>query len=369
MMRVLVSGGGTGGHFYPALAIARCFKREKGAEILYVGGKRGVEYRFNWKNEGIKHVHLNLRGIDRRIFAIWNIHALFEMLVAFFKSFTIISEFKPDIVIGTGGYVCGPVLLAAYMMRKRVYIQEQNVYPGLTTRLLSPFMRKTFLAFEESVRYLPASARKKCVVVGNPVRDEFFEERNKGNIYRKLGLDRNKFTILVFGGSKGAKAINDIMLNAYSIFDREADEVPQFVHITGIDEYSSFSKHLKLNRLKVKVMPYFDAIYDLYAIADLAICRSGALTLSEIVAAGVPAIFIPYPYAAEHHQEYNALSLARRGAGLMVKEEELNTQLLVESIRILKRNEAKRNRIRDKLREFKVTRAYEIIKEIVGDKP
>ena len=366
-MRVLVSGGGTGGHFYPALAIARCFKKEMGADILYVGGKRGVEYHFNWKNEGIRHAHLSIRGINRKIFTLWNIYAFFEALTAFFKSFAVITEFKPDLVIGTGGYVCGPVLLAAYLMGKKIYLQEQNVYPGLTTRLLSPHAKKIFLAFKESIDYLPKRVKKKCVIIGNPIRDEFFQAKDKDEIYHRFNMDKDKFTVLVFGGSKGAKVINDIMLSVYSIFDKEEKNI-QFVHITGLEDYPVFLKHINLNELKVNVLSYSDDIYDLYAIADLVICRSGALTISEIVAARVPSILIPYPYAAEHHQEYNAALLSRQGAGLMIKEEELSDHTLIETIRILIRNKVRRDRIKKKLGEFKVTSASEIVKEMVKDK-
>ena len=249
-------------------------------------------------------------------------------------------QFKPDIVIGTGGYVCGPVVMAAVINKTPTLIHEQNALPGITNKILSRFVTHVAVTFEDSIARFPRKTR--IHLTGLPVRPEIFTV-DKEQAYNRLKLQSNKPVLLVFGGSRGARKINTAMLemlkNPHNPF--------QIVHVTGKGEYQRYLQSTRDSGIpldnsgNINVIPYLYNMPDALTVADLVICRAGAATLAELTALGLPSILIPYPYAAENHQEYNALALAERGAAIMIKDQELTGELLVDKIDNLMSNRHK----------------------------
>lgn len=345
-MRAIITGGGTGGHIYPALAVARALK-EKGWDILYIGSKGGLERRLV-PDEGFSYQEVEVLPLPRKL----NI-ALFKAILltcrGFFQARDLIKEYKPDIILGTGGFVAGPVVLAGSLRNIPTIIHEQNVYPGFTNRLLSYSVDKVALNFADAERYFSKKAKNKLVVTGNPIRRVILEtDREKG--LKAFKLNKNKKTIFVFGGSQGSASINEAM---FEIYYKLRDNDWQIIHITGEKNYQDIINELNdrgLNPVKnknIKIMPYLKEIELAYAAADLIVYRAGATGLAEITACGIPAILVPYPYAAGNHQEYNARSLADHGAAIVIADDKLNGELLFRKISEL---------INDKLKLLKMSR-------------
>ncbi len=331
-MRMLVTGGGTGGHIYPALAIARGI-REKypGAEILYVGTARGMEADIVPK-EGFAFQAVTVEGLPRRISP--------RALVTFGKSllgikqaFALLKSFSPDVVIGTGGYVCGPVVLAAALSKIPTLIHEQNAYPGITNKLLARMVSRIMVTFPESVKYF--SSQNHITVTGLPIRPDILTAVRETGV-KRLGLAGDKFNLLVFGGSRGARSINKAMVEVAGYFAGRTDL--QIILVTGMPGHEETLTELAAAGISldksgnIMVKPYLYHMEDALAAADLVVCRAGAATLAEITALGLPAILIPYPYAAENHQEYNARALTGREAAVLIKDSELTGVLLRQTI-------------------------------------
>lgn len=331
-MRVLVTGGGTGGHIYPALAIARGI-REKypGAEVLYVGTATGMEADIVPK-EGFAFATVTVEGLPRRITP-RAIITLGKLIKGIGQAFAVVKRFSPDVVIGTGGYVCGPVVLAAALKKIPTLIHEQNAYPGITNKLLSRFVSRVMVTFPESIRYFPHNTR--ITVTGLPIRPDILTSGREAGI-EGFGLAGDKLTLLIFGGSRGARSINRAVVETAK--DLTASKELQILHVTGTLGYEETLTGLKAAGIlldksgNITVKPYLYNMEDALAAADLVVCRAGAATLAEITALGLPAILIPYPYAAENHQEYNARALADRGAALLIKDSELTGQSLLQSV-------------------------------------
>lgn len=328
-MRVILAGGGTGGHIYPAITIAREFKRrDSKTEILFAGGKRGLESDIIPK-EGFPLVTLNLEGIPRRITPriLKSIWLAGKGLVDTYK---IIREFKPDLVVGTGGYVCGPIVLSAALQGIPTAIQEQNAFPGLTNRLLGKFVKRVFLAYPEAVKYFPA---RKVSITGNPIRYEEFSGVTRGEAEKNLGLLGNRTNLLVFGGSQSARRINQVLL---PLLGKLLETYPQLqiILMTGAKEYDNIKDKIKsLNLTKeclerVKLFPYFYRIAEAYKAADIVLARAGAISLAEITCFGIPALLVPYPYATNNHQEFNARVLEKDGAAKVILEADLSAETL-----------------------------------------
>lgn len=335
MGRVIISGGGTGGHIYPAITIAQAIADIEPTEFLYVGSKIGLENTLIPK-EGIPFVTLDVRGLERKI-SFRNVVTLAKTAGSVLKAGQIIHSFKPDVVIGTGGFVCGPVLLAAALRGIPTMVQEQNVIPGVTNTILSKFVDRVALGYEEAAARF--KNQSKLVYTGNPVRkDVTTVSREEGRDL--LGLDPNKFTLLVAGGSRGARSINTAMLDVHEYF-KDADDI-QILHVTGDHEYDRVIKMLPGVDGKgyygkgSRIIPYLHHMPAALAAADLAVYRAGAVGLAELTVRGVPSILIPYPYAAEDHQRYNAQALVMCGAAKMILDKMLTGKDLLEEIVHLK---------------------------------
>lgn len=335
MRRVIISGGGTGGHIYPAITIARAIADIEPTEFLYVGSKIGLENTLI-PNEGIPFVTIDVRGLERKI-SFRNLVTLGKTAGSLLRAEQIIHKFKPDVVIGTGGFVCGPVLLAASLSGIPTLVQEQNVIPGVTNTILSRFVKCVALGYEEAANRF----KRKDILVytGNPVRKDILTgTRDHGRAL--LGLDPDKFTLLVAGGSRGARSINNAMIEVHRYF-RDSRDI-QILHVTGDHEYDRVVGQLEGIDGKGRygegshIIPYLHHMPEALAAADLAVYRAGAVGLAELTVRGLPAILIPYPYAAEDHQRYNAQALVMCGAAKMILDKMLTGRELLEEIVHLK---------------------------------
>lgn len=335
MRRVIISGGGTGGHIYPAITIARAIADIEPTEFLYVGSKIGLENTLI-PNEGIPFVTIGVRGLERKI-SFRNLVTLGKTAGSLIKAEHIIHKFKPDVVIGTGGFVCGPVLLAASLSGIPTLVQEQNVIPGVTNTILSRFVKCVALGYEEAAERF----KRKDILVytGNPVRKDILTG-TKDHGRALLGLDPDKFTLLVAGGSRGARSINNAMIEVHRYF-RDSKDI-QILHVTGDHEYDRVVGQLEGIDGKGRygegshIIPYLHHMPEALAAADLAVYRAGAVGLAELTVRGLPAILIPYPYAAEDHQRYNAQALVMCGAAKMILDKMLTGRELLEEIVHLK---------------------------------
>lgn len=351
-MKVIISGGGTGGHVYPAIAIAdKIMRKIPDSEVLFVGTRRGMESRLvPERGYGIKYI--SARGLDRKN-PFKNIAVLKELIKGNKEVGKIINEFKPDMVIGTGGYVSAPVLFAAVRKKIPVFIHEQNAYPGLANRMLSRYAKKIFVSFPESEKYF--KQKDKIVLTGNPVRKEFAAS-GLVDYREKLGIGPGEFFVLSFGGSRGAEKINEAVMELVEIINK----IPgaKLVHITGAHYYESFCEKLMKKTIdikggdKVRILPYTDKIHEYMMAADLIISRAGAITVAEITACGKPAILIPSPNVTANHQFFNAKSLSDKGGAVLIEEKDLTKGKLENVVMRLMNNKEAINRMGDASRDL-----------------
>lgn len=328
-MKYLITGGGTGGHIYPALAIAWEIKnRYKDAKILYVGTERGLESELVPK-EGFEFRTIRVQGMPRKL-NIQALKAMREMLLGIKDAKRIIHEFKPDVVIGTGGYVSGPVVYAAARNHIPSFIHEQNAFPGVTNRILSRYVNKVMITFEESRKHF--KKQDKIVLTGNPIRRGILEV-DKRKAYFDLKVNPTYPLVLSFGGSGGQKKLNDAMLY---VIERNIDKNLQIIHVTGKRFYEEFMGELKSRNItlkeNIKVVPYMYDMPNALNIANLVVTSAGAITLAEISAIGVPSILIPKGYTAENHQEFNAKAFEKNGASYLILEKDLTGEKLYKAI-------------------------------------
>lgn len=330
-MSFVVTGGGTGGHIYPALAIARGLQDRFGSKVFYIGGTLGLEAEII-PAEGFPFRGIPLAGLKRGL-SPSNILAIWLAGAGILKAYRYLKQIRPAVVVGTGGYVCGPVVLAAALSGIPTMIHEQNALPGITNRILSRFVGGVALTFEDSRKYFPL--RNFVKVTGLPVRKDIFS-KSKKQAREKLGLPPNGMLILSFGGSQGARSINNAMRLALKHFSGRKDIF--FFHVAGPNNYDKFLNDLKEKGINmdncgnITITSYMHDMPSVLAAADLLISRAGATTLAEMTAVGLPAILVPYPYAAENHQEYNARSVEKRGAAVVVKDSNLSGDFLVTQI-------------------------------------
>jgi UDP-N-acetylglucosamine--N-acetylmuramyl-(pentapeptide) pyrophosphoryl-undecaprenol N-acetylglucosamine transferase len=322
-MRVILTGGGTGGHIYPALAIARGLQKEDPrTEILFVGTETGLETDVVPK-AGFKLATVSAQGLERRL-SLQALAAGGRLLAGCVQARRIIRQFRPDVVVGTGGYVCAPVVLMAALAGIPTAIHEQNAFPGLANRFLARFVDRVFLTFGDARQHFCRKAR--TTVTGLPVRPEILNStREAGRAF--FGLDRDRFTLLVMGGSRGARSINRSIVSVYKEIARHPGI--QVLHITGAADYEATLAALRDTGLELAncgniiLKPYVYEMEHALAAADLVVCRAGAATLAELTVLGKPAILVPFPYASENHQEYNARSLVNRQAAVMILDRDL----------------------------------------------
>ena len=325
-LKVIISGGGTGGHIYPGISLACEIKdRDIKNDILFVGTERGLESKLI-PREGFKIVKIKAQGIKRKI-CFENLTAIVIFLISLFQSYNIIKKYKPDIVIGTGGYVSGSVVLMAAILGIPTFVHEQNVIPGITNKFLSRITRATFLSFNQSKEYF--SNKAKLIFTGNPIRFKNIKQ-NTDREYKKFNLDSLKKAILVLGGSKGAASINRAVLRGVDLIKDVIKNNWQVLLISGQDDYDNIMKMVGEDHKIFSVEPYLYDIEKAYSLADLVICRAGATTLAEISAYGLPAILIPYPYATHNHQEVNARIFTREGAAILILEKDLSDKKLAQ---------------------------------------
>jgi len=317
-MRVIFAGGGTGGHLFPGLAVAREFqKRDSMTEILFVGTEQGIEARVlpqeGFRLETIPVRGLKGRGIRGLLDAAWGIPA------GLLRSLSILRKFRPHLIIGLGGYASGPFLLAGKLLGLRCAIMEQNLRPGFTNKFLARFVDRVFTSYRDSTAYFPNG---KILETGNPVRWSQLPEVER----------KEKFVLLVFGGSAGAHRINLAVVDAMK---RLADLAAglEVIHQTGQADFASVKEAYDSLPFEAEVLPFIDKMDEAYARADLVLCRAGATTVAELTAFGKAAILVPYPYAIYDHQRWNAQALQDGGAVEMILDQQLNGELLAGRLR------------------------------------
>lgn len=362
-LKVIISGGGTGGHIYPGISLAGEVKnRDIKNDILFVGTERGMESKLI-PREGFKIIKIKARGIQRKI-CFENLTAMVIFLISLFQSYKIIKKYKPDVVIGTGGYVSGSVVLMAVILGIPTFIHEQNVIPGITNKFLSRIARATFLSFDQSKEYF--SNKAKLVFTGNPIRFKGIK-RGTDQEYKKFNLDSSKKTILVLGGSKGAAAINRAVSGSIDLIKEVIKNDWQVLLISGQDDYDNMMEIVREDHKIFSVEPYLHDIEKAYSLADLVICRAGATTLAEIASYGLPAILIPYPYATHDHQGINAKIFEREGAAILILEKNLSEEKLARILLDLLKNKDKLERMAKKSRELSNVNSAKKIVDYISD--
>ena len=326
--RLLLAAGGTGGHLFPGVAVAEFAQRQAGATVLFVGTSGGME------KDVIPPLGFSLRFIPAeqlRGRTRWGqIRAIGVAGYGVGAAWRIIREFAPDVIFSIGGYASAPTVLAGWLQRIPCVLLEPNAIPGLANRFLSWFAARVCLGFETAARFFPAH---KVVHTGNPVRAALRPTRQPAATHKP-------FTILVFGGSAGAHRLNHIVPQALARLHQQrsghrgADPTPplRIIHQTGQAEYAAVSAAYASAGLAARVVPFIDAMQEVYAEADLVICRAGAMTAAELALLGKPAILIPYPYAADDHQRANAEALVQAGAAVMLLDHRLSAELLEQTL-------------------------------------
>lgn len=354
-LRVLFAGGGTAGHINPALTVADILK-EDGAEVAFAGTASGLESDLVPRAGYPLHT-LRVRPLPRRISP-----ALFKAVadagIGLAQAWRMVARFKPDVVVGTGGYVAGPVLLAATLRRVPTVIHEQNAFPGGTNRALARWVDRVALGYKEATSYFPR--QDKLVYVGNPVRSELLTvSRTEG--LRRMALSPDRKHVLIFGGSRGARSINEAVFAARSSLQRHRDV--QIVHQTGAAGFSDVVRAYEAVGIKpredgvimdrnLRVVPYLYDMPAALAAADLVVARAGALTVAEITARGLPSILVPYPYATADHQTFNAKPLVAAGAARMIADKDLTGETLAAALDELLGNAEQLRRMADAARSL-----------------
>src|SRR5277367_4638627 len=349
-MRIIIAGGGTGGHVIPALAIAQQLKKQFDAEVLFIGTARGIETRLV-PQAGFP-LELIQVGALKNVSLMTRAKTLFDLPRAIWDARKILAEFQPDVVIGVGGYASGPAMVAAIRRRLPTLAFEPNVVPGFANRMIARWVSAAAVHFEETCQYFPH-----CRVTGVPVRSAFFSIPPKNG-----GVP----TLLVFGGSQGARAINNAMIESLHGLRANIPGI-HIIHQTGQRDYDRVLAAYQQSGISGEVHKFIDDMPATFGRADLLVCRSGASTVGEITAAGKPAIFVPFPAAADDHQNVNARALERAGAAVVVEESNLGAAYLVETIGTLIGDAPRLRSMRDAARSLAHPKAVEEIAEMVKE--
>ncbi|HHL40258.1 MAG TPA: undecaprenyldiphospho-muramoylpentapeptide beta-N-acetylglucosaminyltransferase [Deltaproteobacteria bacterium] len=341
-MKLLMAGGGTGGHLFPIIALADEFRRRvKGVEIVFVGGRGGLEESVVPRH-GYELRLLNVSGLKRKK-GLEFVKALARAAGSTARAVALLRKERPHGVIGSGSYSSGPVVLAAAMLGIKTAILEQNAVPGLTNRLLGRFADRIYIAFDEAARSFP---RERTRLTGNPVRREVLESMGK-----RVDVRGERFTLLVFGGSQGATSINAAFLDATEYLTDIWSRL-RVVHQTGSEGYEAAAAAYRRKGLKVELHRFIEDMGEAYASADLVVCRAGATSIAEIMALGLPSILVPYPFASDEHQEVNARYLESRGAAVMLRNDELTGSTLAAAIRRFYADPVELRQVRHRVREL-----------------
>ncbi len=331
VMKIMISGGGTGGHIYPAIAIARKIKDfEKDSKIIWIGTRRKLEKELISKTD-FGYETIKSRGFSSN-FILDKFYSLILLSIGFFQSIFLILKHKPDIILGMGGYACAPTVIAGFILRKKTAIFEPNVILGRANRFLKKWVDLILVSHKQT---LNETSDNKSNYIGNIVKEELKNTPSKKWGRQYFDLEPDKKTVLIFGGSQGSVAINNIILNV--IFNLCGGIDVQFLHITGIRNYKVVKKRFLriFKNEKVsnyKILPYVHDMHFAYAASNLIISRAGANTIAEIICLGIPSILIPFPYATDDHQLKNAKILGDIGAAIVIPENELNINELTDLI-------------------------------------
>lgn len=358
-MRVIITAGGTGGHIYPALSIYdKIIEKEPDSKVLYIGTTDRMEKDIVPKR-GIKYVGLKISGLDRKnIFK--SIKTLYLIIMSTIKSKRIIKEFKPDIVIGVGGYVTAPVIYSAKKLKYKTVIHEQNSIFGLTNKILLKYSDLVFTSFPNTINQVK-KYKEKIIFTGNPCSES--AKAKKKIDKTTLGLDKNKKFVMIVMGSLGSMSINKNMEKLLPKFKSKDYEV---VFITGKSYYEDFKNYELSN---VKIVPYLEDFVGILKSADLLVSRAGATTLSEIIELSIPSILIPSPYVTANHQYKNAMDLVTKNSAVLL--EENNIENLVETIDKTLSDEENLKNIKNNLEQFKIngsaTKIFDEIKKLIGE--
>ena len=357
-MKYILSGGGTGGHIYPALAIGEEIKKQdKEAKILYVGKRNSLEEelakKYNFEFQGI-----DISGLPRKKLNKDTVITFYNLMKGLRQCTKILNEFKPDIVIGTGGYVCAPIVFKAQQKNIKTAIQEQNAYPGKTNKILAKKADYVFINFMEAKKYLN---NENIIFTGNPIREVFSHlDRKKSREALKI-KDNEKF-VFSFGGSGGQESTNNAILEIL----KKKEKLPfKLTHVTGREHYDYFMEKLKEVPENVEILDYTHRVYDYLSSADLVIASSSAMTLAEISAIGIASVLIPKAYTAGNHQYYNAMSYSNMGASAVIEEKNLNGESLLREINKILDNEEERKLMADNSKKLASPDAVSKIVDII----
>ncbi len=362
-MRVIIAAAGTGGHINPGIAIANKIKEEEpDSEIIFIGTKRGLEKDLV-PRAGFKLRTIESYGISRS-FTIKNIKRVVKTVLSIGEAKKIIKNFKPDIIIGTGGYICISVCLSAQKLKVPYVIHESNVLPGIATKMLSKKASSILLGFEDAKERINKNAN--VIVTGTPtkVKDLQLNDYEVEQKRKQLGLEKDIPLILVFGGSQGAETINQSL---EEIIEKKMNKSYQIMWATGPKQYEKvkndlMEKQINIDNLeKIKVVPYIYDMESIMNISDLIVCRSGAMTVTEIEKIGKAAIFIPFPYAAENHQEYNARVLEKRECAKVILDKDLSAEKLNSQIEDLTKEKSTLKEMGRKAKELEIKNVEEKI--------
>ncbi len=327
-MKILIAAGGTGGHIFPALAIARALQRkgpDMEVEFVGTGGRMEAEW---FQSAGYPFHEVKVRGLKGKKLASLVV-SLAILPQAFWQCWNILSQVRPDVAVGVGGYASGPMLLLSALRGIPTLIHEENAFPGLTNRLLLPFVSEIAYSFPESERFFRARA-KKTAFTGTPIRREILQGRREEARVR-FDLDPGRFTLLSFGGSQGSNRINQCLLRALPLLSPLRERL-QFLHASGEKDLLTMKESFVRGGFVARVYPFIQNMASAYAMADLVIARAGASTIAELAALGKPSILVPYPYAANDHQRRNAEALARLGGARIILDQDLDGTSLAKAI-------------------------------------
>ena len=370
-MKVIIAAAGTGGHINPGIAIANKIKKEEpNSEIIFIGTERGLE------NDLVPRAGYGLKtiqayGFDRRI-SFENIKKMYKTFRSIGEAKKIIQEFKPDIIIGTGGYICVPVGIAASKKNIPIVLHESNAFPGIAIKMLSKKANTILLGFEDAKSRIPNA--KNIVVTGTPTKVKHIDisQSKRLELLKEMGLQENLPIVLCFGGSQGARSINESLTQ---IITNQKNTNYQIIWAAGPAQYEEVKEKLKKQKMDIenlkntKIVPYIYNMEEIMNLADLVVCRSGAMTITEISNVGKPAIFIPFPFATENHQEYNAKVLQKVGAAQIILDKNLTAELLNETIEKMIEDKEKLKQMGEKAIKVSIPnvedRIYNEIKKII----
>ena len=370
-MRVVIAAAGTGGHINPGIAIANKIKeKEPNSEFIFIGTNRGLE------NDLVPRAGYNLKTIDahgiQRKLTLENFKNLYATFKSIKEARNILEEFKPDVVVGTGGYICVPVVMSAKKLNIPVVLHESNAFPGVAVKLFKKKADKILVGFEDAKNRLENASN--VVVTGNPIKIKklALTEAQKNEIKNELGIKNEKPIVLVFGGSQGAQSINRSFIE---IIVNKKNKNYQIVWAAGPGQYDEIKSQLSevnvdINNIEnVKIVPYIYNMEEVMNTCDLVVCRSGAMTITEVSVVGKPAIFIPFPYATENHQEYNARVLEKVGAAKIILDKDLNSEILENTIEKMVRDKSKLKKMGENATKVAMQnvedRIYKEIKKVV----